>query len=122
MLLLSQVTISSVVSVEWCVTKERLHIVWENKVFIIFWFWLFYLQKRGGEGGGGGGRGWRRLERGNMSLYSQARAALFTTGSFQEEVIKNNGFIIRTATVTEKVRKCTKVLEKGVDKTVGMGG
>lgn len=103
MLLLSQVTISSVVSVEWCVTKERLHIVWENKVFIIFWFWLFYLQKRGGEGGGGGGGGrvWRRegveevrerkwgeegeRERGrreNMSLYSEARAALFTTGSF----------------------------------------
>ena len=60
MLLLSQVTISSVVSVEWCVTKERLHIVWENKVFIIFWFWLFYLQKRGGEGGGGCGGGRER--------------------------------------------------------------
>ena len=56
MLLLSQLTISSVVSVEWCVTKERLHIVWENKLFIIFWFWLFYLQKRGGEGG----RVWRK--------------------------------------------------------------
>ena len=56
MLLLSQLTISSVVSVEWYVTKERLHIVWENKLFIIFWFWLFYLQKRGGEEG----RVWRK--------------------------------------------------------------
>ena len=47
--LLNQFTIGSVVSVEWCVSKELLHIVWENKDLIILCFWLLHLQERRGE-------------------------------------------------------------------------
>ena len=66
MLLLSQLTIGSVVSVERCVSKKWLHIVWENKVLIILRFWLLYLQERRG-GRGGGRRSGGRRDRGGRS-------------------------------------------------------
>ena len=41
-----RLTIGSVVSVEWCVAKEWLHIVWKDKVLIFLWFRLLHLWER----------------------------------------------------------------------------
>lgn len=51
MILAMRLTIGSVVSVEWCVAKEWLHIVWKDKVLIFLWFRLLHLweRHRGGE-------------------------------------------------------------------------